>query len=146
MKSKAMNLAPHERRVVVEAFDLDDKLTKLCAFRSSEKFKNLPIDVADQLNRQADIMGEYLNILDERLASFEQADADAESDAMKTERLSAMHDVVRGLTPTSDELAAASAAVEHVMASLPTPDELAAMAESVKTSYVRLIQGYISRS
>ena len=71
MKSTVMKLAPHEQRVVVEAFELNEKLGKLRAFQSSDMFKSLTDEAVDQLNRQADVMAEYLSVLDERLHSFE---------------------------------------------------------------------------
>lgn len=62
---------PHQERVVAESNELRDRLTKLTAFISgNEMFKSL--DIAEQalLRAQRDTMGEYLDILGQRIARF----------------------------------------------------------------------------
>jgi len=64
-------MQPHQERVVTESNELREKLTKLTAFISgSEAFKT--ISIADQalLRKQRDIMGEYLDILGQRISRF----------------------------------------------------------------------------
>jgi hypothetical protein len=63
-------MAPHQQRVVTEKEELDDKLTKLKAFFGTELFAGLGDDEMDRLQRQADHMGAYSDVLGERIAAF----------------------------------------------------------------------------
>lgn len=65
-------LAPHQQRVVDEKRDLDDKLQKLTAFISSEKFTTIVQDEAERgrLVCQEEAMRDYSAILGERIAHF----------------------------------------------------------------------------
>ncbi len=65
-----MELQPHQQRVVTEKAELDEKLTKLTAFFNTEMFANLDDAEIERLQRQADIMGEYSDVLGERVAAF----------------------------------------------------------------------------
>lgn len=68
---KNMKLQPHQQRVVDEKTELDEKLTKLGAFiESSPIFAGLPDDERERLVRQKSCMGEYSEILGERIAAF----------------------------------------------------------------------------
>jgi hypothetical protein len=64
------HLPAHQRRVIGERAQLADKLKKLEDFSVSERFAAL--DPAEQwrLGHQAQIMGEYLSVLDARIAAF----------------------------------------------------------------------------
>lgn len=64
-------MQPHEQRVIMESNELRERLTKLTAFiSSSDAFKTLGIADQALLRRQRDIMGEYLDILGQRILRF----------------------------------------------------------------------------
>jgi len=65
-------LAPHQQRVVEEKRELDDKLQKLTAFVSSEKFSTIVQDEAERgrLVCQEEVMRQYSEILGERIDAF----------------------------------------------------------------------------
>ncbi len=63
-------MKPHEQRVVDERNELKVKLTKLNDFRKTDTFNNLPGVDQDLLDAQAEVMGEYIDILDERISRF----------------------------------------------------------------------------
>ncbi|MDN6228453.1 MAG: hypothetical protein L0J12_04410 [Enterobacterales bacterium] len=64
-------MEPHQQRVVDEANELEDKLTKLSAFiESSPVFAGLDSMQQDLLKAQAGAMSAYLQILKLRIASF----------------------------------------------------------------------------
>lgn len=71
MNSIVMRLAPHERRVVVEAFELDEKIKKLDDFLKSGKADALSASAKGLLVNQLASMRTYMDILDTRLSSFE---------------------------------------------------------------------------
>lgn len=56
-------------RLVIEQQDLAEKLSKLCAFVDTPKFEEVVKDEhqRDLLLQQRDYMGEYLNILNQRI-------------------------------------------------------------------------------
>lgn len=63
--------APHQQRVIDEANELQDRLTKLGAFvQKSPIFESLDSAEQDRLKRQMNPMSEYLGILRERIAAF----------------------------------------------------------------------------
>lgn len=63
--------APHQQRVIDEANELQDRLTKLGAFiQNSPIFESLDSAEQDRLKRQMNPMSEYLGILRERIAAF----------------------------------------------------------------------------
>lgn len=64
------NMEAHQERVVAEKAELDEKHTKLVDFFQSDTFKSLPVDEQARLSRQSKVMGEYSNILSERIAAF----------------------------------------------------------------------------
>jgi len=63
-------LPPHQQRVIGEKAALDDKLNKLTAFQQTEFFDSLPSEEKNRLESQCGAMGEYSNILAERIAAF----------------------------------------------------------------------------
>lgn len=54
-----------------EKAELDEKRTKLQAFRETETFKDLPLNERIRLVHQFDIMTEYSDVLGERIAAFQ---------------------------------------------------------------------------
>lgn len=71
MQSKVLNFQPHQRRVVVEAFDLQEKTDKLKAFLTTPQFQGLDEAEQNRLRVQLTGMEVYLETLDRRLAAFE---------------------------------------------------------------------------
>ena len=65
------NLEPHQYRLLNERAELRDRLEKLDLFIHSTAFPNVPPPERDRLQRQANHMGEYLNVLNERVAAIE---------------------------------------------------------------------------
>lgn len=63
-------MLPHQERVVAEALELSDKITKLSAFMTTPNFKSLIFDEQERLWRQLSHMTSYNNVLDERIAAF----------------------------------------------------------------------------
>lgn len=65
-------IRPHQQRVLDEKRDLDDKLHRLTAFISSEKFSTIVQDEAERgrLVCQEEAMKDYSAILAERIANF----------------------------------------------------------------------------
>lgn len=59
-------------RLVIEKKELADKLQKLCVFTDSPKFEEIVKDEhqRDLLLQQRDYMGEYLNILNQRIEAL----------------------------------------------------------------------------
>lgn len=64
------DMPPHQLRVLAEMADLADKHQKLLDFTGTERFASLPEAERDRLARQHLAMGDYLNILAERVAAF----------------------------------------------------------------------------
>ena len=63
-------LQPHQRRVVTEKKELDEKLTKLRDFFGTELFSGLDDAEMERLQRQADHMSAYSSVLGARIAAF----------------------------------------------------------------------------
>jgi hypothetical protein len=63
-------MQPHQERVVVEAKELDDKMTKLREFVRSETYKTLKTTDGDLLRDQYFAMEKYHAILQRRIARF----------------------------------------------------------------------------
>lgn len=63
---------PHQQRVVDEKRELDDKLCKLSAFISTNKFESIVQDEQERIRLacQEDAMQEYSRILGLRIANF----------------------------------------------------------------------------
>lgn len=66
-----MELQPHQQRVVTERNELNDKLIALKGFiKGSLVFQDLPEEEKNRLKRQAEVMTEYSDILQERINAF----------------------------------------------------------------------------
>lgn len=66
-------MQPHQERVVAESNEFRERLTKLTAFISRDEiFKSLDAEDQDLLRRQRNLMGDYLDVLGERIARFAQ--------------------------------------------------------------------------
>lgn len=65
------NLEPHQYRLLNERAELRDRLGKLLEFIHCEAFLAVPPAERDRLQRQADHMGGYLNVLNERVEAIE---------------------------------------------------------------------------
>lgn len=63
-------LAPHQQRVVAEAAELDERISKLSAFLPTGTFASLPEDEQGRLNAQLVAMLDYSGCLAERIAAF----------------------------------------------------------------------------
>jgi hypothetical protein len=63
-------LAPHQQRVVDEKVALDAKLYALKSFTVSDLFFSLDIEERGRLTKQAEVMGEYSEILQARISAF----------------------------------------------------------------------------
>lgn len=63
-------MLPHQKRVIAEKKELDERGDKLEQFILSEKFKTLPAAEQERMKRQLEIMGEYSEVLGERIAAF----------------------------------------------------------------------------
>ena len=61
----------HEKRVIEEKIELNERLTKLRQFFLSEKFYALDNDEMRRLQKQAEAMQVYCDILSERISHFE---------------------------------------------------------------------------
>lgn len=60
----------HQHRVVTERDELADKLTKLNDFIGGTTYDGLDVNERNRLCRQAAIMKDYLDVLNERIAAF----------------------------------------------------------------------------
>lgn len=60
-------LPPHVQRVIGEKAQLDDRLSKLSAFLQTPAFKDLPAKSQKLMEAQAKSMGEYSEVLKQRL-------------------------------------------------------------------------------
>ena len=65
------NLEPHQYRLLNERAELRDRLEKLLTFINCAAFRSVPPAERDRLQRQANHMGEYLNVLNERVEAIE---------------------------------------------------------------------------
>lgn len=63
-------MKPHQSRVVEEKKNLDERGNKLEQFMLSAQFTTLPAAERERMKRQLEIMGEYSEILGERIAAF----------------------------------------------------------------------------
>lgn len=69
-----MNIQPHQQRVIDEKSELDVKRAALSTFiEGSIRFAELDTTEKDRLRRQRVIMGEYSDVLNERIAAFGSA-------------------------------------------------------------------------
>jgi hypothetical protein len=63
-------MKPYQQRVIDEKNELDDKLNKLINFFSNPIFESLKNEEKSRLRKQAGIMTDYFDILNERISSF----------------------------------------------------------------------------
>lgn len=63
-------LAPHQQRVIDEKMQLDERLAKLDAFRTTPIFAGLDQDERHRMVVQAEAMQVYSDVLGERIAAF----------------------------------------------------------------------------
>lgn len=68
--SPTTNLIPYQQRVVDERQGLHHRLERLQAFMATETCHELPFEDRSLLVRQARIMGEYLEVLSDRINLF----------------------------------------------------------------------------
>lgn len=64
-------MQPHQQRVVTELNDLDNKYEKLGIFLKGEIYKSLDVNEQKRLADQHQVMGEYADILRDRIAAFQ---------------------------------------------------------------------------
>lgn len=60
----------HQQRVVVEAAELNEKITKLAEFFNSKIYAGIDPAEQSRLRKQHAIMHDYHDILQERIAAF----------------------------------------------------------------------------
>lgn len=65
-----MELQPHQQRVVEERTELEEKMGKLQAFITGNKFEFVPDDEQGRLVLQHHIMNAYALVLEQRIAAF----------------------------------------------------------------------------
>ena len=63
-------MAPHQKRVIYERQELDEKLQKLGSFLFGDIFNSLHEDERTRLLKQNAYMTMYRDILDARIAAF----------------------------------------------------------------------------
>ena len=63
-------MQPHQKRVVDEKAELDDKMAKLKAFGLTPIFNGLPTEEKQRLTEQEMHMGRYSDVLARRIAAF----------------------------------------------------------------------------
>lgn len=60
----------HQERVIAEKKELDERSEKLEQFTLTDTFEGLDGAERERLSRQLEVMGEYSEILGERIANF----------------------------------------------------------------------------
>ena len=65
-----MELQPHQQRVMEERADLEEKLGKLQAFITGERFSSLPDAEQGRLVLQHHVMLAYALVLEQRIEAF----------------------------------------------------------------------------
>ena len=64
-------MKPYQERVVTEKNQLDQRIENLSDFiRDNDLYLDLPEDEQARMTRLLDVMGEYSDILGERIAAF----------------------------------------------------------------------------
>lgn len=64
------NYEPHQQRVVEEKNELDEKREKLNNFLQGDFFKTIDENEQERLEKQADVMKMYSDVLGERIRHF----------------------------------------------------------------------------
>ena len=67
----AIEMHPHQQRVVDEKTELDARREKLGAFKNTDLFAGLPWQEQERLNTQGHLMTMYSAVLGERIRAFE---------------------------------------------------------------------------
>lgn len=67
---EADTMPPHQRRVINERAEVEDRLDKLTAFLTTPTFEALPVEEQDRLVRQSGVMVQLSDVLAERIAAF----------------------------------------------------------------------------
>jgi hypothetical protein len=70
VETVASSIPPHQQRVIDEKAELDEKRTKLKAFFDTPIFAGLDPNEQDRLCAQSEAMGNYSDILSQRIAAF----------------------------------------------------------------------------
>lgn len=60
----------YQQRVIEEKAELDGKIARLLAFRTTTLFLDQPKEEQDRLNQQAYFMTRYSDVLGQRIAAF----------------------------------------------------------------------------
>lgn len=63
-------MKPYQQRVIDEKTELDERLSKLEAFRETDAWDQLPDEDQDLLINQTVIMHQYSEVLERRIARF----------------------------------------------------------------------------
>lgn len=63
-------IPPHQQRVLDEKVELDSKLNALVMFLDTSFYRSLHIDEQARLAQQAEYMGQYSQVLKDRIAAF----------------------------------------------------------------------------
>jgi len=63
-------MKPHQERVVAEKKELDEKIAKLDQFVDGDVYDDLDEEEQDRLTRQREAMGDYSDVLGERIEAF----------------------------------------------------------------------------
>jgi len=63
-------MLPHEKRVIDEKQQLDEKYSKLYVFIGSDTYRDLPVLEQILLVQQLTVMGEYSTVLSKRIEFF----------------------------------------------------------------------------
>jgi hypothetical protein len=67
------NMQPFQQRVIDEKLELDEKITKLAAFRTTSLFDSIDPSEQSRMTDQEVTMREYSRILGERITFFQEA-------------------------------------------------------------------------
>ena len=65
-----MELQEHQKRVIEEKAELDEKLGRLKEFFTTDTFNNVDAVEQQRLRRQASVMNIYSDVLGERVSAF----------------------------------------------------------------------------
>jgi len=120
-------MLPHQKRVIEEKVELSERLTKLRQFFLSENFYALDKEEMLRLQKQAEVMQVYCDILSERISHFEVKKAASHPDVPRptNERLKQLaYELCIAIEKcgASPELTKASSLASDLHAYLSKPD------------------------
>ena len=120
-------MLPHQKRVIEEKVELSERLTKLRQFFLSENFYALDKEEMLRLQKQAEVMQAYSDILSERISHFEVKKAASHPDVPRptNERLKQLaYELCIAIEKcgASPELTKASSLASDLHAYLSKPD------------------------